>query len=148
MLEAFRPSHRARQTPAVGLAILSLLSGPVFARINWVSKSSTMGDLPAPNEGNEQTCCVVCDIDRDGVDDFVVGERTKAPSVVWYKYNGKGWDKRVIDAGLLHPEAGGDAYDIDKDGDLDILLKPYHHRAPRIDILLNAGPLKASSGPG
>lgn len=40
----------------------------------------------------------------------------------------------MIAAGLLHPEAGGDAYDIDKDGDLDILL--------------NAGPIKASSGPG
>jgi len=76
---------------AVGIAILAILSGSAFARVNWVLKSSTTGDLPAPNEGNEQTCCVVCDIDKDGVDDFIVGERTKAPSVVWYKYNGKGW---------------------------------------------------------
>lgn len=140
-----------RQAPhawAMVIAVTLLLYAPAFARVNWALRSSTTGDLPTPNEGSEQTCCVVCDIDRDGVDDFVVGERTKAPSVVWYKYNGKGWDKRVIDAGLLHPEAGGDAYDIDKDGDLDLLLKPYHHRAPRIDILLNAGPVKASSGPG
>lgn len=92
MIEAFRHSHRTLQAPAVGLAILSLLSGPAFARINWVLKSN----LPTPNEGNEQTCCVVSD----------------------------------------------------SDGDLDILLKPYHHRAPRIDILLNAGPVKVSSGPG
>jgi len=106
----------------IALVMITIVHDPAFARISWVLKSSTTGDLPTPNEGNEQTCCVVCDIDGDGVDDFVVGERTKAPSVVWYKYNGRGWDKRVIDDGLLHPEAGGDACDIDRDGDPDLVL--------------------------
>ncbi|MHC4736858.1 MAG: FG-GAP repeat domain-containing protein, partial [Planctomycetota bacterium] len=41
---------------------------------------------------------------------------------MWYKYNGKGWDKFVIDNTRLNPEAGGDFFDIDKDGDLDIVF--------------------------
>ncbi|MEN6427461.1 MAG: VCBS repeat-containing protein [Phycisphaerales bacterium] len=114
--------YRVLQASAVAFLVGVTLHAPAFARINWILKSSATGDLPTPNEGNEQTCCVVCDIDRDGVDDFVVGERTKAPSVVWYKYNDRGWDKRVIDDGPLHPEAGGDAYDIDRDGDPDLVL--------------------------
>jgi hypothetical protein len=88
----------------------------------WQRKSSSTGDMPTPNEGKQQTCCVVLDIDKDGIDDFVVGERTKTPSVVWYKFNGKGWDKFVIDDTRKNPEAGGDYCDIDRDGDLDIIL--------------------------
>ncbi|MGB2807578.1 MAG: family 16 glycoside hydrolase, partial [Sedimentisphaerales bacterium] len=92
------------------------------ADVTWTRKSSTTGDLPAPSDGKQQTCCLILDIDRDGIDDFVIGERTRTPSVVWYKYNGKGWDKFVIDNTQLNPEAGGDFFDIDKDGDLDIAL--------------------------
>jgi hypothetical protein len=78
--------------------------------------------MPVPNDGQEQTCCVVFDIDKDGVNDFVVGERTRTPSVVWYKHNGKGWDRFVIDDTRLNPEAGGAFCDIDRDGDLDLIL--------------------------
>jgi hypothetical protein len=48
-----------------------------------------------------------------GIDDFVVGERTRTPSVVWYKYNGKKWEKHVIDDTRLKPEAGGVCFDVD-----------------------------------
>ncbi len=65
---------------------------------------------------------MVADFDKDGIDDFAVAERTKTPSVVWYKYNGSGWDKRIIDNTPLKPEAGGDCCDIDGDGDLDIIF--------------------------
>ena len=100
--------------------------------VGWTRKSSVTGDMPIPNEGKQQTCCLVLDIDKDGIDDFVIGERTQAPSVVWYKYNGKarlprvyggqGWDKFIIDNTTKKPEAGGDFCDIDRDGDLDIIL--------------------------
>lgn len=96
MTGELRHPHRVTQASAVMFAIIAILHGSAFARVNWGLKSSTTGDLPAPNEGNEQTCCVVRDIDKDG------------------------------------------------DGDLDTLLKPCHHKAPRIDILLNAGPRKMS----
>lgn len=90
--------------------------------VEWERKSSTTGDMPTPNDGKQQTCCLILDIDKDGIDDFVVGERTQTPSVVWYKYNGKAWDKFVIDNTSKKPEAGGDFHDIDRDGDLDIIL--------------------------
>jgi len=75
-----------------------------------------------PNAGNQQTCLVTADFDKDGIVDFAIGERTQAPSVVWYKYNGRGWDKYVVEDTALAPEAGGDAWDIDSDGDLDLIL--------------------------
>jgi hypothetical protein len=109
-------------TFAVVLAGATIFCVPASAAVTWVLKSSTTGDLPVPNEGSQQTCCVVGDIDADGVDDFIVGERTKTPSVVWYKYNGNGWSKHVIDNTRLKPEAGGDVHDIDRDGDLDLVL--------------------------
>ncbi|HEC03588.1 MAG TPA: VCBS repeat-containing protein, partial [Phycisphaerales bacterium] len=92
------------------------------ADVAWKRRSSSTGDIPVPNAGSQQTCCMVLDIDKDGVEDFVVGERTQTPSVVWYKYNGRGWDKHVIDNTKKRPEAGGDFCDVDRDGDLDIIL--------------------------
>jgi len=97
-------------------------SAETSGRVSWTRKSSSTGDMPTPNDGQQQTCCMVLDIDKDGVQDFVVGERTRTPSVVWYKYNGKGWDRFVIDNTRKNPEAGGDFCDVDGDGDLDVIL--------------------------
>lgn len=111
---------------AVGLAILaSIVSAPLAAAeqaARWRRMSSASGELPLPNEGDQQTSCIVLDVNRDGADDFVIGERTKAPAVVWYALAGKGWQRRVIEAGPLRPEAGGAACDLDGDGDLDVVL--------------------------
>ena len=110
---------RALRTAAILLLTIATVAN---ANVTWKRKSSSTGDIPVPNQGRQQTCCMVLDIDKDGIDDFVVGERTRAPSVVWYKYNGSGWDKFVIDNTRKNPEAGGDSCDIDGDGDLDIIL--------------------------
>ncbi len=61
-------------------------------------------------------------MDNDGINEFFITERTQAPSVVAYKYNGKGWDRYVIDDTPQRIEAGSTSYDIDGDGDVDIVF--------------------------
>jgi hypothetical protein len=88
----------------------------------WTRKSSVTGDIPVPNEGKQQTCCVVADLDGDGIEDFVVGERTKTPSIVWYKCMDQRWMKHIIDNTPVKPEAGGVCFDVDADGDPDVVF--------------------------
>ncbi len=89
---------------------------------NGNTSTSATGDLPVPGESHQQTACVVFDADRDGVNDFVIGFRQKAPALVWYRHTARGWDRYVIESAYLTIEAGGAVADIDGDGDLDLVL--------------------------
>jgi hypothetical protein len=91
-------------------------------KVKWIHLSSKTGDLPAPNPGTEQTASLVLDVDKDGVNDFVITERTAAPAAVWYRRSKSGWTKYVVERDPLHIEAGGAVADIDADGDLDIVF--------------------------
>jgi sugar phosphate isomerase/epimerase len=91
--------------------------------IRWKHISSQKGDLPVPHpDSKQQTGALVADFDKDGVTGFVLAYRQKPPALVWYRFNGKSWDRHVIEKDFLTIEAGGAAFDIDRDGDLDIVF--------------------------
>ena len=108
------------------LVILSLSFGTVHgqqaAGVMWKHLSSANGDIEVPNPGMQQTATAVLDVDKDGVNDFIITERSEAPSVVWYRRTKAGWDRYVVDAAPLRIEAGSSSCDIDRDGDLDIVF--------------------------
>jgi len=103
------------------LTILSLAVQKANA-VGWKHLSTIKKDLPIPNDGKQQTSSIVLDVDKDSVNDFIITERTKAPSVVWYRRGPDGWTKYVVDDQALHIEAGAASCDIDTDGDLDIVF--------------------------
>lgn len=90
--------------------------------IRWVHLSSKNGDLPVPGPSTQQTASQVLDIDQDGVNDFVIAARQTGPALLWYRRTSEGWTQYVIDSAYLRIEAGGAHYDIDQDGDLDIVF--------------------------
>jgi sugar phosphate isomerase/epimerase len=97
---------------------------PCLARdIKWVHLSSKNGALPVPGTSPQQTGLLVARLDKDSpATDFVLSFRVVAPALVWYRHTAKGWDRYVIEKEFLRIEAGGAAYDIDGDGDTDIVF--------------------------
>jgi hypothetical protein len=85
--------------------------------------------------------CEIRDINGDGHADIFIGEMgnpgagDNARTYVWYG-DGKGRFRKTI---ASHGQGihEGLLADLDGDGDLDILMKPYNHNSPRIDVLLN-----------
>jgi hypothetical protein len=96
------------------------LNVPVAAeRVSWKHFSSANGDFAAPGVGN-QSATLVFDIDKDGKDEIAIAGWGDT-SMVWYKKDGDSWSKYLLDNTHSHIEAGGVYYDIDGDGDLDVL---------------------------
>ncbi|HTT65881.1 MAG TPA: VCBS repeat-containing protein [Bryobacteraceae bacterium] len=129
----------------VGILLAATLWPQTSGGVIWKHLSTASGDLAPPNAGTEQTSATVFDIDRDGINDFVITERTAAPAVVWYRRGAHGWTRYVIEAGPLHIEAGATFADIDGDGDLDFVAggdfksnevwwweNPYPHYDPAV----------------
>ncbi|WP_214070589.1 FG-GAP-like repeat-containing protein [Mucilaginibacter sp. dw_454] len=105
------------------LAFLCLFNCLLYAQnTNWVHLSSATKDISLPWNSVEQTGSVVGDLNNDGVNDFVLTCRKQAPAAVWYQRVNKGWVRHVIDSTMITVEAGGALYDIDHDGDLDLVF--------------------------
>jgi hypothetical protein len=88
-------------------------------RVEWKHLTSQLSQVPRPNVGR-QSSALAADLDKNGSDDIVIAGWS-SPSMVWLRKTEKGWDRYIIDDNDSHIEAGGDVYDIDGDGDLDIL---------------------------
>ncbi len=92
-------------------------------QLSWTHLSTSKGDLPLPSSSIYQPAALIFDIDKDGINDFVIASRREAGSaVVWYQRHATGWNRLVIDDTVLDIEAGGAFHDIDADGDLDLVL--------------------------
>ncbi len=91
------------------------------AMLTWTKLSSKQGELPAPGPSTEQTGAMVGDLDKDGVNDFLITARQAAPAILWYRRSKGKWAKYVVEDQLVPVEAGGTLADVDGDGDLDII---------------------------
>jgi len=89
--------------------------------LEWTKLSSKKGDLPAPGPSFQQTGAIVGDLDKDGINDFLITARASAPAILWFRRVKNGWMKYVVDDQLVPIEAGGTLADVDGDGDLDII---------------------------
>lgn len=101
---------------------LSAFSPQVKDEFAWKHLSSTSGDMEAPNSGNQQTATALFDVDKDGLNDFFIAERSQAPSVILYMREAGCWERHIVDAEPLRIEAGSAFCDIDGDGDLDVVF--------------------------
>ncbi len=117
----YRPRRHLQACILPVLAWLVLGDATVAAATPvWQLESTAGGVIPPPNTGNEQTACLVGDIDGDGLMDIVVAERTAGNSVTVFFRRPGGWQRAVVETGSLPIEAGGALADIDGDGYLDI----------------------------
>jgi len=90
------------------------------ARVCWRQLSNDDGAFARAGVGS-QSSALVFDVDKDGRDDFVIAGWDPHTSMVWFRSKADGPERYLIDDRRSHIEAGGVAFDIDRDGDLDIV---------------------------
>jgi|GEM_PF-5035254 hypothetical protein len=117
-----RPSRAMGRVLWFTTALLLASVTPAFAEIKWVHVSSAKGQVPNPGGSNQQTGALVGKFDNGPADGVIISYRVHAPALVWMRRTANGWQRYVIEKDFLRLEAGGAAYDIDGDGDLDVVF--------------------------
>ncbi len=92
--------------------------------IQWQRQSSSTGALPVPSTSREQTGVALGRLDKDSpATDFVLSFRVVGPALVWYRrLPNKTWDRYIIEKGFVPLEAGGVCFDVDGDGNQDVVF--------------------------
>ncbi|CAG1001504.1 Endoglucanase C [Methanosarcinales archaeon] len=106
----------------ISLGAIQTVSAAYDTDITWTHLSSKTGDIPPPGSSIQQTASLILDIDKDGINDFIIGSRKGGSSLFWYKKSPSGWTRYLIESDTLSVEAGGAFNDIDGDGDLDVVF--------------------------
>ncbi len=89
----------------------------------WERISSEDGTIPLSWKTTQQTASLTIDIDNDGIEELVMCGRGDAPAIIYFKFDRAiGWREFAIEKELLPIEAGGTLYDIDNDGDKDLVF--------------------------
>lgn len=89
----------------------------------WERISSEDGALPLNWKTTQQTTSLIVDIDNDGIEEFVMCGRGQMPAIIYFKFDRAiGWREFAVEEELLSIEAGGTFYDIDNDGDKDLVF--------------------------
>jgi len=97
-------------------------SGPPRVKLSsWQHYGNDKHRFPRPGPATEQTALVALDLDNDQHQDFVVFSRGARNSVTAYRRVNNGWKLFVIEPDQLPIEAGATSFDIDHDGDLDLV---------------------------
>ena len=110
-----------RKKFAIIIFLLQFL-GAHSQNITWQHLSTEDGKIPMPWQSTEQTGALIADLNKDGLNDFVLSCRKQAPALVWFQRTAIGWTRHVIDSSMLTIEAGGALWDVDNDGDPDLVF--------------------------
>ncbi|HEV8541126.1 MAG TPA: VCBS repeat-containing protein [Verrucomicrobiae bacterium] len=91
------------------------------ADVQWRHLTSARAELPLPSNSKAQSGLVVGDFDGDHTNDFIISFNDVAPALVLYR-GATNWSRLPIELDFLPIAAGGTAWDIDRDGDLDVIF--------------------------
>ncbi|MDZ7934801.1 MAG: sugar phosphate isomerase/epimerase [Emticicia sp.] len=89
----------------------------------WERMTSEDGTIPLSWKATQQTASLAVDIDKDGIEEFVMAGRGQATSIIYLKFDRAiGWREFSVEKEALPIETGGTFYDIDSDGDNDLVF--------------------------